>query len=387
MTVQATEQAGLPQVDAPLVVQVVRQYAPGRGGLEDVVANLAKALPGLGFRVRVVTCDRLFTAPDVTLPPYEVIDGVEVRRIPWTGSKRYPLAPAVFGALRDADLVHVHAVDFFFDALAIGRMIHGKPMIATTHGGFFHTQTHSTLKKIWFRTVTRASASQYARLACCSQSDLAMFSTIAARRAVLVENGVDALKFAGDRPAEPQKRLVTIGRFSDNKRLDRLLDSVKALAARDPDWRLDIIGSGSDLSADDLAQMISARGLTGKVSIHIGVTDKAITSLLSNASLFVSASEYEGFGLVAVEAMGAGLVPVLHANDAYRALAGRHPGIVLADFSDPVASAMSIEVAFQSLCANPVHLVDAMREAASAYSWEKVSRRYADLYREALGQP
>ena len=49
--------------DGPLVVQVVRQYAPGRGGLEDVVANLSRLLMQRGFRVRVVTLDRLFQSP------------------------------------------------------------------------------------------------------------------------------------------------------------------------------------------------------------------------------------------------------------------------------------------------------------------------------------
>ena len=37
--------------------------------------------------------------------------------------------------VRDADLIHVHAIDFFFDYFAVTKPIHRKPMIATTHGG------------------------------------------------------------------------------------------------------------------------------------------------------------------------------------------------------------------------------------------------------------
>ena len=88
---------------APLIVQVVRQYAPGRGGLEDVVANLSGLLLRRGFLVRVVTLDSLFRARDYKLAEREIIDGVEVVRIPWKGSTRYPLAPGVFRHIGDAD--------------------------------------------------------------------------------------------------------------------------------------------------------------------------------------------------------------------------------------------------------------------------------------------
>ncbi|MGO8586944.1 glycosyltransferase, partial [Rhizobium ruizarguesonis] len=77
--------------------------------------------------------------------PREDIDGIEVVRIPWSGTSRYPLAPQVFRHLADADLVHVHAIYFFFDALAWGRLLHGRPMIVTTHGGLFHTRKYATI--------------------------------------------------------------------------------------------------------------------------------------------------------------------------------------------------------------------------------------------------
>ena len=104
--------------EQPLVTHVVRQFLPNRGGLEDVVANLCRQLPPLGYRTRVVTLDRLFVDPETVLPAQETIEGIEVVRIPWRGSNRYPIAPQVFQHLADADLIHVHAVDFFFDALA-----------------------------------------------------------------------------------------------------------------------------------------------------------------------------------------------------------------------------------------------------------------------------
>lgn len=370
---------------SPLVVQVVRQYPPSRGGLEDVVSNLSRLLLKRGFRVRVVTLDRLFVDPGTTLPAHDVIDGVEVVRIPWKGSSRYPVAPQVFSHIGDADLVHVHAIDFFFDALAWTRPFHGKPMVATTHGGFFHTKNYAAIKNVWFKTVTRLSASAYRSVVCCSQSDLDLFSQIADRRSVLVENGVDNEKFARLSSPVPQRRIITIGRFSVNKRLDRLFDTIYALNKMEPGWALDVVGSVSDHSEADIRNEIARRGLEGQVSLHVGLENAEVRKLIGRASLFASASEYEGFGLVAVEAMSAGLVPVLHTNDAYNSLGKRHAGIFLADFSRPEEGAAAIRKAFRHLSSDPEVVRNSMIEAAATHAWASVADRYAEIYEGALG--
>ncbi|MBW8322955.1 MAG: glycosyltransferase family 1 protein, partial [Rhizobium sp.] len=89
--------------------------------------------------------------------------------------------------------------------------------------------------------------------------------------------------------------------------------------------------------------------------------------------------------LVAVEAMSAGLVPVLHPNDAYRVLSTQHPGLCLADFARPEECAVRIEQAFQALLANPAATRDDMMAGAAVHAWESVADRYIDVYRAALG--
>lgn len=367
----------------PLVTHVVRQFLPNRGGLEDVVANLCLQLPGLGYRTRVITLDRLFVAQDETLPARETISGIEIVRIPWRGSTRYPVAPQVFRHLADADLIHVHAVDFFFDALALGRMLHRKPMIATTHGGFFHTKNYAAIKALWFNTLTRFSTTAYRELVCCSQSDLARFAPIAGPRATLIENGTDTEKFANCASRKPVKGMITIGRFSTNKQLPRLIAAMRALVDRDPEWRLTIAGVPSDLTEADLRQAITAHGLEHAVDLVIDASNAEIARLMGETSLFVSASEYEGFGLVAVEAMSAGLIPVLQPNDAYQTLAARHKTVRLADFADPKAAAAAIAASFEARAADETARATAMTEAAD-YAWAHVARRYADLYDRVL---
>jgi alpha-1,3-mannosyltransferase len=373
------------KASAPLAVQVVRQYIPNRGGLEDVVAQLSRQLFSRGFRVRVVTLDRLFSAPDKTLPAREMIDGVEVVRIPFSGSTRYPIAPKVFRHLADADLVHVHAIDFFYDALAWGWLLHRKPLVATTHGGFFHTAKFSGLKTLWFNTTTRLSSLAYRRIIGCSAQDTRTFQRIAGSRVTRIDNGADTQKFADAGAREPRRRLITVGRFSVNKRLDRLMDAMVPLVAENREWHLEIAGVPGDHSGDDLAAMVRARGLEKNVDVHVGLSNGAVRHLIGDTSLFASASEYEGFGLVAIEAMTAGLVPVLHPNVAYTDLAASHPEIRLCDFSDARLAAKGLGDAYAMLSRDPAGYRRAAIEAAAAYSWDRVADRYVDVYRAALG--
>jgi alpha-1,3-mannosyltransferase len=368
----------------PLIVHVVRQFLPNRGGLEDVVYNLCRELLAKGFAVRVVTLDRLFSDPASLLPAREVIDGIEVVRIAWRGSTRYPVAPSVLAHIADADLVHVHAVDFFFDALSWLRPLHGKPMVATTHGGFFHTKNHAAIKKIWFRTVTRISCLGYRAVICCSASDTETFRQIASGRTVTIENGADLSKFAGRASALPSKRMVTIGRFSMNKRLDNLITTTAALVAGDKDWHLDIIGVASDLSAKDLEALVASAGLSDHVSLHVGLGNEGVAEVIGQASLFVSASDYEGFGLVAIEAMSAGLQPVLNANQAYRQLAARHHEIAITDFSRPETAAEAIIGAYRQVEIKGSDLRNVLMSEAQPYSWTAVAEAYVEAYRQAF---
>lgn len=369
---------------APLIVHVVRQFLPNRGGLEDVVANLAYQTIKHGYRVRVITLDSLFTSRGNKLPAHETIDGIEVVRIPWSGSQRYPIAPQVFRHLGDAAVIHVHAIDFFFDALALGRFLHGKPMIVTTHGGFFHTRKYATIKKLWFQTLTRMSARAYKRIVGCSVSDLEQFRKISPRTSILIENGVDIGKFADSASQKPRRRIITIGRFSLNKRLDHLLDVMAILKARNLEWHLDIVGSESDLKEADLRREIQARALDTTVTLTVSPDNDSIARLIRSASLFASASEYEGFGLVALEAMSAGLVPVLNGNAAYCGLAAKHPLLRLADFSDPQAAADILESAHLALPIDPAGIRLTLMQEAGRYSWQTVAGRYFSVYDSVL---
>ncbi len=108
-------------------------------------------------------------------------------------------------------------------------------------------------------------------------------------------------------PGDPAAhRLIAAGRLENQKGFDLLLDAFAFVAARHPDWTLDIFGRGS--RREQLEKLIVDRGLGGQVSIN-EPTDR-LGERMRDASVFVLSSRFEGFPLVLLEAMAAGLAVV-----------------------------------------------------------------------------
>src|SRR5262245_16088349 len=225
------------------IAHVTRQFPPAVGGLENVVHNLAKVQRSAGHQVRVITLNRTFSDPQLELPEHETIDGIEVLRIPFWGSRRYPVAPAVLHHVKGADVVHVHAIDFFFDFLALTSRFHRRPLVVTPHGGFFHTRFAARLKAIYFHTVTRALLTAYRAVINVSRHDHELFQRIRRRGTVWWNNGVNVEKFLAAGSPVAAKRMIAVCRFSSNKRLDRLIAFLAVVRRRDPNWQLVIAGS------------------------------------------------------------------------------------------------------------------------------------------------
>lgn len=361
------------------IVHVCRQYRPGIGGLESVIHALATRQQAAGLDVSVVTLDRLFSSRARPLPRRETIDGVPVERIPFFGSRRYPFALGVLRHLAGASLVHVHGIDFFFDFLAWTRPIHRRTMVATTHGGFFHTSFASALKRAWFGTVTRRSARRYAALVACSRQDEERFSRISAPdRIVPIDNGVDLARFArvADRT---QDRMLYFGRFAANKGLGPLLAWFAAVRAIAPQWRLTIAGQPDGMTVTDLLDLIAAYGLDGAVEVLEAPSEADLAQLIRRASVFVSASWFEGFGLAPIEAAAAGLFPVLRRIPPFEATVDRLALGCLTEFEASAEAIRPVLDAIERWRRQPAE------PRLDGFGWDVAAGRYMRLYQQCLG--
>ncbi len=376
------------------VVHVVRQYFPSVGGMEEVVRSLAQHQRSHSrYEPSVLTLDRVFRSGEQKLAHAETIDGIQVRRLSYAGSERYPLCPQVLGALRGADLVHVHAIDFFFDYLAWTQALHRKPMIASTHGGFFHSPFAHRLKQLYFRSVTRLSALAYRRVIATSESDGEIFGQVVdAQRLRVIENGVNISKFDNDASPQLRPTLIYFGRWSVNKGILEMLDVMVALGALQPEtpWQLIIAGREYDLDAHTIRTQAELKGVSQRVRIVPQPSDALLRQQIAQASYFFCLSRHEGFGIAPIEGMSAGLIPLLRDIPPFRRLVeASGVGLVLTRAS-PVEQATQILQQHQRQQArfgSYPNARDAACLAASAYSWSDVSDHYTRQYDEVLGRP
>lgn len=369
------------------IVHVVRQFHPAIGGLEDAVLNLAMHQRAFGrIDVRVVTLDRLFSWPEQVMATNADVKGIPVRRISWRGSTRYPIAPSVLREIGDADLVHVHAIDFFFDYLAATSAIHRRPLVASTHGGFFHSGDFAGAKRVYFNTVTRLACRRYRAIIACSENDATLFAPVAAGRLATIENGVDVEKFEGASSPLPTRRMIYFGRFARHKNIEHLFQLVAALCQLRPGWELIVAGYGND---DDVRRLEAAsRGAVpdGSVRIVQNPDDAEIAGLIGSATYYVCASSHEGFGLAAVEAMSAGLVPVLSAIPPFiKLLRQSGTGLLLDDASIEI-SAMRLSELHGDIALRLPEVRKSLSDAALAFGWTRPAAAYEALYDRVLCQ-
>ena len=368
------------------VVHVVRQFHPGIGGLENVVLELASAQANAGNRVRVVTLDRLFhVAKRQKLPAIENLNSIEIVRIPYFGSTRYPIAMSVLRHIKEADVVHVHAIDFFFDYLAWTKPIHGRKLVVSTHGGFFHTAYAAWLKRLWFSTVTRLSMKFYSGVAAVSASDFEQFHLKRPKGMVCIENGANVSKFYNASAGNFQKSIVSIGRLAKNKRIDLLIQFAQTLRRFDPEWKLTIAGRPSDLTVEDVNALVEAAGLEDAINVIASPTDETVKTLMRNSSFVASSSEYEGFGVAAVEGMSAGLIPLLSDIPPFRRLVARTGCGMIIDYSQPD---MGMRCWLKNLARIAPEYAEqraACMQAAAAFDWRRVCQEYDTLYNAATG--
>ncbi|CCB64990.1 WecB/TagA/CpsF family glycosyltransferase [Hyphomicrobium sp. MC1] len=367
------------------VLHVVRQFHPAVGGLENMVLALARAQLRAGLQAEVLTLNRRFQDLDTVLPSRDCVEDIPVRRIPFRGSRRYPLAPQVLSHLEDFDLVHVHGVDFFADFLSATAPWHKKPMVLTTHGGFFHTTFAQHLKRFYFKTITKSSLRNYRRVIACSDNDAQTFRTIAGERVVAIENGVDIQKFRDVSSREYQPKIAYFGRFAAHKGILNLINAFDRVRHAIPDARLVLIGNDSD-GMLRIIEAACADGLRdGSIKILTDRNDGEIADELSTCSFFASASQYEGFGLTLVEAMSAGLIPIANEIPSFEAIL-RRAGVGLpTNFDEPEVAADNLLRFMRTSSERYTELRSAAIAAAAPYDWAQVEQLYRNEYERVVG--
>jgi glycosyltransferase involved in cell wall biosynthesis len=157
---------------------------------------------------------------------------------------------------------------------------------------------------------------------------------------IYLPNSVDTDLFSERSERILPHSILFVGVMEPRKRPLTLLHAFEMVGAKVPDAKLIMIGKG--YLSDLIQQEIHLKGLADRVKLLPHVKLHHLEELLSQASVFVLPSVYEGMSLALLEAMAAGKIIVASANDSNRSVLHHESQALLFRVDDEKDLAMQI---------------------------------------------
>jgi glycosyltransferase involved in cell wall biosynthesis len=184
----------------------------------------------------------------------------------------------------------------------------GRRLIAVVHHPLYLETGLSHARKVELKASEEAALARADHVVCTSR---------ATARILRDELSVDRDKITVAEPGtDPAQRatgtgsplhLLSVGAVSPRKNYQSLIEALSPL--RDIDWRLTIAGAldRHPDAVEDLKAKIDAERLGDRVTLAGKVVPATLDRFYESTDLFVSASLFEGYGMVIAEAMARGL--------------------------------------------------------------------------------
>jgi len=159
-----------------------------------------------------------------------------------------------------------------------------------------------------------------------------------------------------------------------------------AADARRRGFPVDLLICGQDVDGlmPELRAQIERLQLGDSVRFEPFLDDTALRSELAERSVYITASEHEGFGLSVVEAMAAGLVVICRDMVPLNSFIehGNSGWMLQFDGSEP--DMQRLAQLLSSTEKKISMMSDAARQAAGAYDWDSAVPKFVRHYRDAL---
>jgi glycosyltransferase involved in cell wall biosynthesis len=278
--------------------------------------------------------------------------------------------------------------DVFFAPGYTAPLTVAAPLVLTIHdvSFFAHPEWFSFREGVRRRQLTAWSARR-ARTVITdtefSRSEIARH--IGVRNVRVIPLGIDPRSPDGSNKGSDDRvpTVLYVGSLFQRRRVDRLIRAFDLVADRVPDARLEIVGENRTNPHVDFESIRAGCRHGDRVSIRSYVDDAALASLYDRASVFAFLSEYEGFGLTPLEALAAGVPPIVLDTPVARETCGAG-----ARYVAPSASNDDIAAAIAELLSN----ADARRavvrhrdDVLNRYDWQLVAAATLSVLEEAAG--
>ena len=206
------------------------------------------------------------------------------------------LAFRVRAIMKQYDVVHAHLVHALYICSLAARGLKIK-LIYTEH-----STSNNRRGKAFFRPIEKFIYGRYDKLISISQQTqnaLQNWLQSMDERFIVINNGVDTKAFAAIQKEVIPKSLIMVSRFASSKDQETVIKAMKLI---DYDATLRLVGDGENL--EHCKQLAKDCGVEDRVQFLGARAD--VANLVAESYIGIQSSNWEGFGLTAVEIMACG---------------------------------------------------------------------------------
>lgn len=165
-------------------------------------------------------------------------------------------------------------------------------------------------RRRWLTSQSARRATSVITISEFSRRELIERLDVPADKIHVIPPGINAA-FSPQPSALSPPRVLFVGSIFNRRHVTSLIRAFAPIARAHSDASLDIVGDNRSHPREDLRQTIAGEGLEAQVRWHEYVSDEQLAALYAGARAFAFLSEYEGLGLTPLEALAAGVPPLL----------------------------------------------------------------------------
>jgi glycosyltransferase involved in cell wall biosynthesis len=292
-------------------------------------------------------------------------------------------------------VVHIFGLyDFLGPAVAAACRRTGIPYVVEPIGMFVPIVRNFLMKRMYHLVLGRPMLRGARKIIATSAQEVAeLAGSGLARKEILVRrNGVEAPETMPERGKfraaagipENAKVILYLGRLSEKKSPDVLLQAFASLCKveHDAELRLVFAGPDEDGMRQRLLQMAEALGVASRVQIRGAAYGEEKWNAYRGADVFVLPSQNENFGNTAGEAVVAGTPVVVTDKCGIAPLLADVAGLAVAHDAAALAQAIGRVLWEPGLHAR---LAAGCRKVAARLDWEEPAREMETLYGQLVG--
>lgn len=313
----------------------------------------------------------------------EIEKNLEKKGIPVYSLEASPRSPKAITRLKkylkNADLIHFHLFPTQYYGILSNIGIN-KPIIFTEHSTFNKRRNHKFLKPI-----EKIIYKKFLKIVCISEpvrNSLAewLSENGDTSKFTVIENGINLPRFENPKASSRKELfgregtpLLMISRFTDSKDHETVVKSL--LYLRNPDIYVVFVGEGENRnSTEELAERLGVR----EKIIFLGER-KDIPEIIKTSEIGIQSSNWEGFGLSAIEMMAGGIPVVASDVEGLNAIIKDKDLLFRKGDAEDLAYKIDRLLSDSKLYSEKVQKV---KETAGKFSIDKTAKKYIDLYSE-----